>query len=187
MALIIKSAKRQQGGQALQPEILSQYIRVRRESAVAGVGVALPASTTGQLFRVKGGKVLVRALIGTVTTAIQATDPVTTVLAKQLTNGSVAVGTAVTIASTVDLSSLEVGGMIAVVGTGGALVKANAGALVSAAGLFSDMVIPQGEIYLNTTATKSGNVVWDLWYQPLDPGAFVEPAILTAGLLTAAI
>lgn len=186
MALLIKSAKRQQGGQALQPEILNQYIRVR-QALPAGTGVALPASTTGQIFRVKGGKVLVRALIGTVTTIIQSSDPVMTILAKQLTNGSVAVGTAVTIASTVALTSLEVGGMIVVPGTGGALIAANAGAAVSAAGVFSDLVIPQGEIYLNTTATKSGNVVWDLWYQPLDPGAFVEPAVLSSSLLTVAI
>lgn len=186
MAFQIKDIKRPTGSSGRQA-VLSQYIQVRQASSTGG-GIALPASTTGQLFRVKGGRVLVRGIVGTVQgTAIQGTDPVLTVLSKQLDAASAAVGTAVTIATTVDVSSLEIGGSIVVPGTGGALVKANAGAAVAAAGVFADMILPQGEVYLNTTATKTGLVYWDMWYQPLDSGAFVEPATLTGGLLTVAI
>lgn len=185
MAFMLKNAHRPQAANAQQATILEQWTKVTRDND-AGTGVALPASTTGQLFRVYGGKVIVRALIGTVTTIIQNSDPVMKVSSKQLDNSSVAVGTAVDVASTVDFNSLEVGGTLFVEGDGTALVKANAGAVFigTNSGLW---VAPQGEIYLTTGATKTGKMIWDLWYQPLDSGAYVLPATLTTSLLTAAI
>ncbi|MGM3000386.1 hypothetical protein ACS2TJ_26870, partial [Bacillus cereus group sp. BC312] len=82
---------------------------------VARATAALPQSATGSLFTVTG-RVLVAALFGQVTTAIQSTDPVAKI------TGTPTAGTAVDIASTVDLSSLEVGGFIFVEGDGTALV-----------------------------------------------------------------
>lgn len=183
MALFVK--KQRYGASSAEISFLSQYIKVTQASA-SGDGLALPASTSGQLFRVYGGKVLVQALIGTVTTAIQNSDPVLSFNVKQLSNAGVAVGTAVAIASTVDISSLEVGGTVFVEGDGTAAVKANAGCVfIGAAG--GQWIAPQSEIYASTTATKTGAIKWDLWYTPLDNGAFVLPAALTAGVLTAAI
>jgi hypothetical protein len=179
MALLIKNQHRPTAS-SIQPTVLDQWQKVSQPA------VALPASTTGQLFRVKGGRVLVRSLIGQVTTAIQATDPVLKVSSKALDTASAAVGTAVDVASTVDISSLEVGGLLFVEGDGTAIVKSNAGAAFIGTNS-GQWIAPQGEIYLTTGATKTGAIKWDIWYQPIDPGAYVEAAPLTSSLLTAAI
>lgn len=182
MAFITKNLHRPtQGGSQL--AILDQYIRVRRDDG-AGAGINLPATTTGRLFRVKGGKVLVRALIGTVTTIIQAQADNLKVSAQKLTNGSVASGTAVDVAANVDVTGLEAGGHIYVEGDATAAVLSNAGAVLvgTNSGLW---IAEQGQIYLTTSATNTGKVLWDLWYQPLDPGAFVEAEVLSSGILLA--
>ena len=179
MAFLVKNQHRPTGG-TQQAAVLEQWIKTTQPA------IALPASTTGQLFRVFGGKVLVRALVGTVTTIIQSSDPVLKISSKQLDNAAAAVGTAIDIASTVDLSSLEVGGTVFVEGDGTALVKANAGCVLGGTN-DGTWIAPQGEIYLTTGATKTGAIRWDIWYQPLDEGAYVVPATLTASLLTAAI
>ncbi len=125
----------------------------------------LPQSATGHLFQVTG-RVVVTLLVGQVTTAIQSSDPVAKVT---LTPTA---GTAVDVASTVDLSSLEVGGFIFVEGDGTALVKSNAGgAFIGApSGRF---IANAGYIDLITSASKSGAVKWDLYYVPLDDGSSV--------------
>jgi hypothetical protein len=179
MALFIKDIKRPQGSSGRQATI-DQWIQISQPA------VALPATTTGQLFRVRGGRVLVRGLLGEVTTLIQTQACNTKVSSKKLDNSSVAVGTAVDVASNLDITAIEVGGFLWVEGDGTALVKATAGA--SLIGANSGMwIAPQGEIYITTAATNTGAIKWDLWYQPLDTGAFVEAATLTAGILTAAI
>lgn len=184
MAMMIKDTKRPTGSSGRQAT-LDQWIQVSQTSST-GTGIALPATTTGQLFRVKGGRVLVRALLGEVTTVIQTQADNMKVSSKKLDNSSVAVGTAVDVASNLDVTGIEVGGMLFVEGDGTALVKSTAGAALIGAN--SGMwIAAQGEIYLTTSATNTGAIKWDLWYQPLDAGAFVEPAALTNGLLTAAI
>ena len=143
---------------------------------------ALPQSTTDQLFRVYGGRVMVELLLGEVTTVIQSTDPILKVSSKALDTANVAIGTTYDIASTLDLSSDEVGSMYTVEGDGTALISAQlAGAGYAANGI--KWIAPRGEIYLTTGASKTGAMKWDMWYRPLDEGAYVTP-VLTA---TAAI
>jgi len=136
------------------------------------VAAALPQSTTDILFRVRGGKIRVLGLIGTVTTAIAAVDPVAKITSKALDNGSAVVGTAVDIATTVALTSLELGGLIVAKCDGTALTKANAG---GGAAINGNAVVSQGEIYLTTGASVAGAVRWDLYYEQLDEGAFASP------------
>ena len=142
----------------------------------------LPQTTTKIIFRVHGGKVAVRLLVGEVTTIIQSSDPVLKITAARLTPSGTAddalatvVGTLKDIASTVDLSSTEVGAQLYVEGDGTALVKFTAGGGYSAAHV-DYWVCPEGEIYVTTGASKTGQVKWDLWYQPLDEGAWVAQA-----------
>lgn len=146
--------------------ILAQWIQVSRPT------LALPQTTTQQLFRVHNGRVLVQALIGEVTTVIQSTDPVCKISVSRLTNAGVLEGTAYDIASTLDMSSDEVGTMYGVEGDGTALTSGNqvGGSLELTA---REWVMQQGQIYLTTGASKTGAIKWDLWYQPLDPGAYV--------------
>lgn len=147
----------------------------------------LPATTTGQLFRVRGGRVLVKALVGQVTTLVQTQACNMKVSSKKLDSASAAVGTAVDVAANVDITAREVGGFYFVEGDGTAGVLSNAGAAyVGAAG--GSWIAPQGEIYVTTSATNTGAMKWDIFYQPLDAGAYVEAVPpSSAGVLQAAI
>lgn len=125
----------------------------------------LPQTDTQHLFQVTGGRVAVMLLFGEVTTAIQNSDPVAKITSTPTT------GSAVDIASTVDLSSLEVGGLITAEGDTSALIKTNAGA-----GVITNTAIwicPIGYIDLITGASKTGAIKWQIHYFPLDEGAAV--------------
>lgn len=156
--------------------VLSQWIRVKTPTRT------IPATTTDQIFRVRGGRVLVRAILGTVTTVIQAQLDNMKVSSKKLDAASAAVGTAKDLSANVDITGLEVGGTYFVEGDGTAGVLATAGGTFMGANT-GMCIVPQGEIYLTTSATNTGAMEWEMWYQPLDPGAYVDP-VLTA---TAAI
>ena len=129
----------------------------------------LPQTATEALFTVSGGRVLINLLIGEVTTIIQNSDPVAKLTANPTT------GSSIDIASTVDITSLEVGGMLVCEGDGTAIVKSNAGAAYLSGGV-GKWVMPIGTIDLTTGASKTGNVKWDLFYVPLDEGASVTAA-----------
>lgn len=133
---------------------------------VAKASASLPQTSTQHLFTISGGRVLVRLIFGEVTTIIQSTDPVAKITSTPTT------GSAVDIASTVDLSSLEAGGLLIVEGDGTAMVKGNAGASFFANGAH-EFIAPIGYIDLITGASKTGATKWDLYYVPLDDGATV--------------
>jgi hypothetical protein len=136
----------------------------------------IPATTTDQLFRVKGGRVKVKALVGEVTTVIQTQADNMKVSSKRLSDASAAVGTAVDVAANVDITGKEVGSSYFVEGDGTAGVLSNAGAAFIGTNS-GEWIAPQGEIYLTTSATNTGAMKWDLWYVPLDDGAWVEPVL----------
>lgn len=133
---------------------------------VVKAAAALPQTATQHLFTVTGGRVLVNLLFGEVTTIIQSSDPVAKV------TSTPTVGTAVDVGATVDLSSLEVGGLLVVEGDGTAIVKGNAGASFFAAGAHQ-FIAPIGFLDLITGASKTGATKWDLYYVPIDDGASV--------------
>lgn len=162
MAFVAKNVQKVGPGRP----VLEQWIQVSRATAT------LPQTSTDILFRVFGGRVRVRALVGEVTTIIQSSDPVAKISSKKLDGTPAAVGTAVDVASTVTWASLEVGSLIFVEGDGTAVVTSTAGAAFIGANS-GCWIAPQGEIYLTTGASKTGSVKWDLWFQPLDAGAYV--------------
>ena len=178
MAILLKNNNKQiaAGTGPNGQSVINQFIHVARPT------LALPQSTTEILFRVYGGRIHVKLLIGEVTTVIQSSDPVAKITSGRLDDASALVGTVYDIASTLNMSSDEVGTIYTVEGDGTAIVSpqlAGAGYFGAVAGF----VQPQGEIYLTTGASKTGAIKWDLWYQPLDEGAYAV-AIPTA---TAAI
>lgn len=156
---------------------VSQWIHVARPT------LALPQTATQQIFRVRTGRVLVKLLVGEVTTVIEGTDPVLKVSVSKLTAANLLSGTAYDIASTLDISSDEVGTMYSVEGDGTAIISG--GQVAGSVEAFSTgfVVAGPGQIYITTGASKTGAIKWDCWYQPLDESAYVE-AIVTA---TAAI
>ena len=125
---------------------------------------------------------MVRLVLGQVTTVMSATATNLKVTSKALDASSSAVGTAVDVAANVAVTSKEVGALYVVEGDGTAGVVTNAGAALPASGV-AFWIAPQGEIYLTTDATNTGAMKWDIFYQPLDQGAFID-SVVTA---TAAI
>lgn len=172
MALLIKNvpqstpASSSRGGRA----VLDQFIHVNTAART------LPAGTTDQIFRVKGGRVLVKLLLGEVTTICSGTATNLKVSSKKLDAASAAVGTAVDVATNVAVTSKEVGASYVAEGDGTAGVVTNAGASLPASGV-GMWIAPQGEIYLTTDATNTGAFKWDIWYLPLDEGAYVESVV----------
>ena len=157
MAFLLKNSR------AGDQSVIDQWIHVSKASAT------LPAGTTQNIFTVSGGRVVVKALVGQVTTAIQ----------NQACNFKVTsvptTGTAVDLASNLDIDNDEAGCLYLVEGDGTALVGANAGAALSGIGM-GIMVIPVGTIRVETSATNTGATKWDLWYQPLDANGRVTSA-----------
>ncbi len=135
---------------------------------VSRATATLPQNATQHLFTVTGS-VCVKLMIGRVTVAIQSSDPVAKI------TGTPGAGTAVDIASTATLASLEIGGWIGVSGDGTALLANNHGAsLLGAKPCF--FLVDTGTIDLITTASKTGSIKWDLWYVPVDAGATITAA-----------
>lgn len=175
MAFLLKDNKSQRA--AAGEPVISQWIRVSRPA------LALPQTTTEQLFRVYAGRVLVKLLLGEVTTVIEGTDPVLKVSVSSLTDAGALQGTAYDIASTLDISSDEVGTLYAVEGDGTDIISGNqVSGSVEAFGM--GFVMKQGQIYITTGASKTGAIKWDLWYQPLDSGAYVNPITTATAAIT---
>jgi len=179
MAFLVKNSNtiRTAGVAGVGQAFLDQHIHVARPGAL------LPQTTTEMLFRVRGGRVLVWLMLGEATVVLTATDPILSWNSTALSAASVAVGTTTVIASTVNLASLEVGGRAVIEGDGTAAVKSNAGA--SFLGIVNGWwVAPQGEIYQTSGANNTtGQIKWDLWYQPLDEGAYVEASLAGTAII----
>lgn len=130
----------------------------------------LPATATGNIFTISGGRILVVALVGEVTTAVQ-NQACTLAIGSAPTVGTgstTALGTASSI-------------IAAPIGThfssnpGGATVTdlaTQAGVLVPSAGFIVDV----GTLTITTSATNTGSVKWDLVYVPWDNAASVAAA-----------
>ena len=180
MALVIKNANlaRPVGAIPNGQAYISQWIHVARPT------LSLPQSTTEQIFRVHGGRILVKLLLGEVTTVIEGTDPQLKVSVSKLTAAAALSGTAYDIASTLDISSDEVGTMYVVEGDGTAIISGNqvAGSVEAFSQGF--VMAGPGQIYITTGASKTGAIKWDLWYQPLDEGAYAEAKVTAVAAIT---
>jgi hypothetical protein len=133
---------------------------------VDGAAKSLPASTTQVVFTVTGGRVLITAMIATVTTAIQAQAN-----AMKYT-GTPLAGTAVDLCTTAETNNAELGAKFVLpAAVGSALAKT----LNGAANLVScNILLEAGTTILqNCAATNAGAMQHTLWYMPLDPGAAV--------------
>jgi hypothetical protein len=129
----------------------------------------LPATATGALFNVTGGRVLVTNIVGRVTTSIQAQANAIKLVATPSGSGAVN-----DLSGTVESNGLAAGGLLSITGLAGdAMVKSTGGG-VSA--LRNPVIVAAGAIGLNTAATNTGSVEWSLTFVPLDAGATVTAA-----------
>lgn len=171
MAAFLKNKPRVVPGQP----VVAEWIQVVRAAAT------LPATTTDILFRVFGGRVLVHLIVGEVTTVIQAQATTLKITGKKLDGTPAAVGTAVDLCATADGNAKEVGSLYIPLGSGAAPVWSNAGSGLGTLGR-NAFIQPQGELYITTGATSTGAMKWDLWYQPLDAGAYVAASAVAVAI-----
>lgn len=151
---------------------------IRRRIAEAGglgfraskAAATLPATTTQNIFTISGGRVWVTCLVGEVTTVIQ----------NQANNLKVTsvptTGSAVDVASNLNVANFEAGALLVVEGDGTALIGAAAGAGHAPALNALPFILPIGTIRIETSATNTGATKWDLFYLPIDDGASVASA-----------
>ena len=137
--------------------------------SVSRATAALPATALGAIFTVTGGRIMIRSLVGEVTTIIQAQACTVKVTSTPTT------GTAVDLcAASASISGLEVGGRLALPAAAAtAMVTGNAGATQND---LTRWLVPIGSIGITTSATNTGSVKWDLVYVPFDSGAQVVAA-----------
>jgi hypothetical protein len=151
-------------GKALRRLVLGE--KVTRAAAL------LPATTTGNIFTVTGGRVLITSFLGVAVTASPAT---TNTLKVSVAPAS---GTGADLCTAVSVASQQAGSQILLpdpVAAASNLVVTTAGgnAPTSAHGF----VVPAGTITLTTTGTAAtGTWQWDLTYVPIDDGAAVAAA-----------
>lgn len=148
----------------------SQIRQILLGTKVDRATAVLPATTTGNIFLVTGGRILVTGLVGNVDVVCSATATTVKV------SSAPTVGTAVDLTTAVAVTSQEVGSQITLpLTSGGALVVKNGGGggqLPS----HEPFVVPAGAITITTSATNTGSVSWSLTYVPLDDGASVAAA-----------
>lgn len=142
--------------------LLANYgATVQRTAAV------LPATTTATIYTVTGGRVLLLALLGEVTTVMTATA---TNLNVTLVPTAAGVTSVSPIVADTSVASLAVGAQFAFTAlntaatTGGVANQGNETYLVP------------GLIRITTSATNTGAMKWTLLYIPVDNGASVTAA-----------
>ena len=128
---------------------------------------ALPASTTAAIFNIVGGRVLVRQLLGRVTTVVQ-----TQATTYKLQSNPTVAGSSVDLCATADLSAAPVGQLLGVVGVFATALQQGL-AIVSQTTPF---IVQAGTIDAVTVATSTGSIEWLIVYSPLDLAARVTAA-----------
>lgn len=139
--------------------------------AISRAAATIPQTGSQNIFTVTGGRILIVALTGQVTTVIGGTA--TTL---KVTNTPTS-GTATDIASATAITSKEVGTLLGLPLTPGSalVVGANAGAAVQVPG-HQGWLIEPGTLSVTTSASTTGAISYDLVYIPYDTGASVAAA-----------
>lgn len=144
----------------LTPNSIRQILLGQKSDKAAA---ALPATATGTLFTVTGGRVVITSLVGTVATNIQAQANAVKIVATPTT------GSVNDLSGTVDINGLAAGGLVSITGLAGdAAVKSTGGGV---SGLRNPVVVAAGTIGLNTAATNTGTMSWTVTWFPLDDAA----------------
>ena len=125
--------------------------------------------TTGEdLFNVEGGRVMVTAIIGQVTTLMETK----TINFKLVSDPDV--GTSTDMCANLDLSADEVGTIYTISGAVATAMQRGESGNVPAQ--ITPVVVAAGAIEATVGATHTGSIKWTLFYIPIDDGAYVEAA-----------
>ena len=137
---------------------LALGIRVDRATAT------LPQSTSSAIFNIVGGRVILRAIVGQVTTVLGAVGNLK--LTSTPTSGTASDICAVVAAGSTAVQSLisidGIAGNAAIIGTGAVRTMGTTG-----------VILPVGTLDLSLSSSSTGSVKWTVCYQPLDDGAYM--------------
>ena len=149
---------------------------------VTGAAKTLPASTSGDIFTVTGGRVIVTSITGVVTTAIQ-NQACTLSVGHKPAGGSSQVATLATATSIINFalgSSVAVPpfsagspAALAVIAPTTVVPGTDLGVVVTSGGI---ALVPAGTIQVTTSATNTGAITYTITWVPYDAGAVVTAA-----------
>lgn len=150
---------------------------------VTGGAKTLPATGSGDIFTVTGGRVIITTLTGVVTTAIQ-NQACTLSVGHKPSGGSSQTTTLATATSVINLalnasisvppfSSGSPQALAVLAATAVVPCVADLGTLLSSGGL---AMVPAGTIQVTTSATNTGAITYSVTWVPYDAGAVVTAA-----------
>ena len=129
----------------------------------------LPAGGDLALFTISGGRILLVGLAGEVTGAIQNQANAT-----KIKLNPTATGVDQDLCATLDIDNDAVGEQYSISGTVGDAMRSDL--LIENGKLQEPLILSEGDIELNTAATNTGSVQWDLVYVPWDAAGTVAAA-----------
>lgn len=131
---------------------------------------ALPQSTDGALFTITGGRVALTLLLGEVTTVIQ-----TQTNNLKVKFNPTETGADQDLCANLDITGDAVGELYTISGTVGNALRSD---LLIGAGTLkgTPLILSEGNIEIECSASNTGSVQWSLWYYPLDLGASIAGA-----------
>jgi hypothetical protein len=131
----------------------------------------LPQTAQTDYFTITGGRVLITAIIGEVTTVIQ-----TQANATNLVYNPTDAGADQNLCATLDITADAVGTMYSITGTPATTMQDALNFLSSDKVLAQPLVLKPGTIALKTAASNTGATKWTVCYIPIDAGAAVVAA-----------
>lgn len=137
---------------------------------VARATSALPATATGNIFTVTGGRILIVSLVGEVTTAVQ-NQACTIALGYAPTVGT---GSTTALGTASSVIAAPIGTHVGFNPGGAAAVDLATQAGVSVPS--ARFLVDPGAVTITTSATNTGSVKWDLIYVPYDTNVTVTAA-----------
>lgn len=129
----------------------------------------LPQGTDGALFTISGGRIVLVALVGEVTVAIE-----------NLTNNTRvkfnpdATGADQDLCANLNIQNDAIGEMYTISGTVGDAMRSDL--LIGNGKLQEPLVLSEGDIELDCANSRTGSVAWAIIYVPLDSAAVVVAA-----------
>lgn len=125
----------------------------------------LPQTAAGSLFRITGGKVRIKSIVGEVTTVIQTQANAT----KLQFVGTNPVATT-DLCATLDITAKAVGSLFTIVGVVATAMKVTTNNLVVPADDMgaNGLILGPGDIKLNCAASNTGNVKWTVEWERVD-------------------
>lgn len=150
--------------QASAVRLITEGIMVSRATAT------LPATATGSIFTVTGGRILIVSLVGEVTTAVQ-NQACTVAIGYAPTVGT---GSTTALGTASSVIAAPIGTHVGINPGGAAATDLSTQAgVLTPSGRF---LVDAGAITITTSATNTGSVKWDLIYVPVDTAVTVVAA-----------